>query len=293
MKRSELCRVFDIHRTTLSEWHQRAQQGSLENRPVSGSPRKIKAEAEAVLVQQLQATPDATLEEHVARWKEEQGQSVSRATMARAILRLGPRGWTRKKSLRAQEQDPEARRLWIEQAKEWDAQQLVFLDECGVNTTLHRCYARAPRGQRAYGVVPRNWKHNTTVVGALSLEGVQAAMTLEGALDGAAFEVFIEHFLCPVLKPGQIVIADNLGAHKSPKVKELIEKKECLWVPLPTYSPDLNPIENLWSQFKSHLRKEAPRTQERLDALIWPSLSRATPQHARNWFQNAGYALDG
>ena len=198
-----------------------------------------------------------------------------------------------KKSLRAQEQDPEARRVWIEKAKEWDASRLVFLDECGVNTTLHRRYARAPRGERAVGVVPRNWKHNTTVVGALSLEGVLAVMTLEGALDGAAFQVFIEHFLCPVLQPGQIVIADNLGAHKSPKVKELIEAKECLWVPLPTYSPDLNPIENLWSQFKSHLRKEAARTQDKLDALIWPSLSRATPQHARNWFQNAGYALDG
>ena len=192
--------------------------------------------------------------------------------------------------MRAQEQDEEARRLWIEQAKPWEVERLVFLDECGVNTTLHRRYARAPRGQRAVGVVPRNWEHNTTVVGALSLQGVQAAMTLKGALDGAAFEVFIEHFLCPVLQPGQIVIADNLGAHKSPRVKELIEEKECLWVPLPTYSPDLNPIENLWSQFKSHLRKEAARTQQALDALIWPALSQATLQHIRNWFTHAGYS---
>ena len=97
MKRSEVCRVFGIHRTTLYEWHKRAQQGSLEDRPVSGRPRQIQAQDEAALVQQLQATPDATLEEHVARWKEERGQRVSRATMARAILRLGPRGWTRKK----------------------------------------------------------------------------------------------------------------------------------------------------------------------------------------------------
>jgi transposase len=198
-----------------------------------------------------------------------------------------------KKSLRAQEQDQEARRVWIEQAQTWDVEQLVFLDECGINTTLHRRYARSPRGERAYGVAPRNWKHNITVVGALSLEGVQVAMTLEGALDGAAFEVFIEHFLCPVLKPGQIVIADNLSAHKSTRVKELIQAKGCLWVPLPTYSPDLNPIENLWSQFKSYLRKEAARTQEALEALIWPSLSRATPLHARNWFKNAGYTVDG
>ena len=97
MKRGEVCRVFGIHRTTLYAWYQRSQQGSLEDRPASGSPRKIKAEHEAALLLQLQAVPDATLEEHVARWKAEQGQSVSRATMARAILRLGPRGWTRKK----------------------------------------------------------------------------------------------------------------------------------------------------------------------------------------------------
>jgi transposase len=195
-----------------------------------------------------------------------------------------------KKSLRAQEQDPEVRRVWIEQAQTWDTSQLVFLDECGVNTTLHRRYARAPRGVRAVGVVPRNWKHNTTVVGALSLQGVQAAMTLPGALDRDAFEVFVEHFLCPVLKPGQIVIADNLSAHRSPMAKQLIEAKQCLWVSLPTYSPDLNPIEKLWSQFKSVLRKQAARTQEALDALIWPALSQATPQHIQNWFAHAGYS---
>lgn len=192
--------------------------------------------------------------------------------------------------MRAQEQDPQARRVWIEQARTWDISKLVFLDECGINTTLHRLYARSPRGERAVGVVPRNWKHNTTVVGALSLSGVQVAMTLQGALDGAAFEVFIEHFLCPKLTPGQIVIADNLSSHKSPRVKELIEEKECLWVALPTYSPDLNPIEKLWSQFKSYLRREAARTQEALDALIWPALCQATSHYIRNWFTHAGYS---
>ena len=138
-------------------------------------------------------------------------------------------------------------------------------------------------------MVPRNWKHNTTVVGALSLQGVQAAMTLPGALDREAFEVFIQRILCPTLVPGQIVILDNLSAHKSHKAKEWIEEAGCSWVHLPTYSPDLNPIEHLWSQFKSVLRKEAARTQERLDALIWPTLCQATPQHIQNWFTHAGY----
>lgn len=191
--------------------------------------------------------------------------------------------------MRPQEQDPEARRVWTAQAKKWDVNQLVFLDECGINTTLHRRYARAPRGERAVGVVPRNWKCNTTVVGALSLRGVQAAMTLAGALDTSAFEVFVENILCPTLLPGQIVILDNLSAHKSQRSKELIENKGCSCVHLPTYSPDLNPIEHLWSQFKSHLRREAARTQDKLDELIWPLLCRATSQHIRNWFQHAGY----
>jgi transposase len=175
-------------------------------------------------------------------------------------------------------------------ARQWDVRRLVFLDECGINTTMHRLFARAPRGQRAPGVVPRNWKHNTTVVGALSLSGVQAVMTLEGALDTSAFKVFVEHFLVPALVPGQIVILDNLSVHKSACVRERIEAAGCSLLFLPTYSPDLNPIEKLWSQFKSHLRREAARTQEQLDALIWPALSRATPSHIQNWFLHAGYS---
>lgn len=192
--------------------------------------------------------------------------------------------------MRAQEQNPEARREWRAQAKQWDARRLVFLDECGINTSLHRLYARAPRGQRAVGVVPRNWKHNTTVVGALSLSGVQAVMTLEGALDMSAFEVFIEHFLVPALVPGQMVVLDNLSVHKSVRAREMIEAAGCSLLFLPTYSPDLNPIEKLWSQFKSYLRKEAARTQEQLDALIWPTLCHATTHHIRNWFTHAGYS---
>jgi transposase len=198
-----------------------------------------------------------------------------------------------KKSVRAQEQNLEERRLWISQAKQWDIRRLVFIDECGINTLLHRLFARAPRGQRAVDVVPRNWKHNTCVVGALSLAGVQAAMTLEGALDTDAFEVFVERILVPTLQPGQIVILDNLSSHKSQKTRRMIEAARCSLVFLPTYSPDFNPIEMLWSQFKSHLRREAARTQEQLDNLIWPLLCQATSQHIRNWFYHAGYTTGG
>lgn len=147
--------------------------------------------------------------------------------------------------MRAQEQNQEARRLWITQARQWDVKRLLFLDECGINTTMHRRFGRAPRGERAVGVVPRNWKHNTSVVGALSLQGVQAVMTLPGALDTAAFEVFVQNILVPTLVPGQILILDNLSVHKSHTVQQMIEAAGCTLIFLPTYSPDLNPIERV------------------------------------------------
>lgn len=193
--------------------------------------------------------------------------------------------------MKAREQDEEKRRHWWQQVRGLDATQMVFLDECGINTAMHRRFGRAPKGKRCHGVVPRNWKSSTTILGALSVRGVQAVMSLEGATDRLAFEAFIEQVLLPTLVPGQIVVLDNLSAHKSPKAQRLVEEAGCVWLFLPPYSPDFNPIEMLWSKFKSDLRREAARTQKHLDQLIWPLLQTASPQHARNWFQHAGYRL--
>jgi len=169
----------------------------------------------------------------------------------------------------------------------------VFLDETGCNTTLYRLMGRAPRGVRLEERVPRNWKHNTTVLGALSL-GAQAqenwqALILEGAADRLAFEAFIEHVVVPWLRPGQIVILDNLSAHKSAKAQRLVEEKGCRWVYLPTYSPDFNPIEMLWSKLKQYLRTVAARTQEALEEAITHGLFRVSSQDAAGWFNAAGY----
>jgi len=193
--------------------------------------------------------------------------------------------------VRAKEQDQVLRQEWRQQIQDVDLSQLVFLEECGVHTAIHRRYGRAPRGERSVGVVPRNWKHSTTILGALSPHGVQAVMSLEGATDRFAFEAFIEQVLLPTLLPGQVVVMDNLSAHKSAKAQQLVEEAGCSWLFLPPYSPDFNPIEMLWRKFKSDLRREAPRSQLHLDELIWPLLSTATPQHAQNWFKKAGYDL--
>ena len=119
----------------------------------------------------------------------------------------------------------------------------MFVDECSTNVALTSLYARAPRGERAYGEAPRNWGKNVTLIASLSTEGVMAAMSVAGATDAAAFETYIEHFLAPTLKDGQVVVMDNLQVHKSKRVRELIEGAGAEVLFLPPYSPDFSPIE--------------------------------------------------
>ena len=171
------------------------------------------------------------------------------------------------------------------------AHQLVFVDECGSHLALTPLYAYAPRAERAVGSVPKNRGQNTTILGALTLSGIEAAMTLEGAADGAAFEVFVEHIVLPVLSPGQIVVMDNLNIHKNQRVRQLIEGVGCwVWF-LPTYSPDLNPIELAWSKLKEYLRRVGARTREALEEAIAESLDTITAQDAAHWFTHCGCQL--
>jgi transposase len=192
--------------------------------------------------------------------------------------------------VRAQEQDLEARSLWRTLAKQWRPEDLVFIDESGCNTTFHSRYGRSLRGQRLDSVVPRNWKSNTTIIGALTLQDWQA-MTLEGAMDRFAFDAFIEHVLVPGLRPGQIVVLDNLSTHKSEKARTMVEAAGCQWVFLPTYSPDFNPIEMMWSKLKTYLRKTAARTQEALEDAIAQGLKKISAKDARGWFGAAGFKI--
>ncbi len=124
----------------------------------------------------------------------------------------------------------------------------MFVDECSTNISLTTVYGRAPRGERAYGRVPRNWGKNVTLLCSLSTEGVGAAMSVEGATDGVAFETYIEHFLAPTLEARQVVVMDNLQVHKSKRVRELIEGAGAEILFLPPYSPDFSPIEETFSK---------------------------------------------
>ena len=151
-------------------------------------------------------------------------------------------------------------------------------------------YAYAPRGERAYGNVPKNRGENTSLLAALSLdEGVCAAMTLTGAVDGVAFEAYVKEVLCPKLRAGQVVILDRLNVHKSQRVREAILAKGCELVFLPSYSPDLNPIELAFSKLKTWVRHVEARTREDLDDAIAAALKTVTLQDVIGWFGYAGY----
>ena len=172
-----------------------------------------------------------------------------------------------------------------------DVQRFVFVDESGSNLAMTSLYARAPKGQRAFASVPKNRGRNTTILGAISVSGWQVGMTIEGAADRLAFEVFIEHYLLPTLQPGQIVVLDNLSIHKGQRVRALVESVGCSRLFLPTYSPDFNPIELAWSKLKTFLRRTGARTREALELAIGRGLDTISPQDATNWCKHCGYHL--
>jgi transposase len=195
-----------------------------------------------------------------------------------------------KKSKIAQERDEEARGLWRWLASRFDARRLVFVDESGFHTSMTRLYARALKGKRAYGKVPRNRGKNTTLIAAITLEGAMGApMTVEGATDSEAFEAYVEHFLAPTLREGQVVVLDGLGAHRPKRIRELVETRGADLVFLPSYSPDLNPIEEAFSKVKALVRKEGARLSEALVEAIGRALAAVTAEDAAGWFAHAGY----
>jgi transposase len=169
-----------------------------------------------------------------------------------------------------------------------DPKDFVFVDETGVNIAMTRRYGRAPKGKRVHASTPVNKGKNVTVLGALSPTGITAAMTIEGSTDTPVFLTFVQKILAPALRPGQMVIMDNLSSHKAEGVKEAIEAARAALEYLPSYSPDLSPIEECWSKFKAFLRAKAARSRE-LDQAITEAFDMITLQNARGWFAHCGY----
>jgi transposase len=190
----------------------------------------------------------------------------------------------------ATERDEAKRRTWIRLIRNVDARRLVFIDESGANITLARRYGRAPRDERCYGSAPRNYDENLTLFASLSLEGMQAAMLLDGAADGVSFQVYVERILIPTLRPRQLVVMDNLSVHKRPAIRTAIEAAGCRVLFLPSYSPDFNPIEQAFSKIKAYLRRMGARTKESLEAAIGEALDLVTTSDATGYFRHCGYS---
>jgi transposase len=208
---------------------------------------------------------------------------------------VGDESATEKKSLHAAEQDTEAgrrqRAKWWEQMGRIEAERLIFLDESGVTTEMTRRYGRALGSARVQEGTPAGHWKTLTVLGAVCQSGWVATMTIQAATDGEVFRAYLEHVLCPQLKSGQIVVMDNLSAHKVNGVRALIEAAGAELRYLPPYSPDFNPIEKCWSKVKQALRATKARTLETLEQAMADALTTITAQNAANCFRHCGYGL--
>ena len=182
-----------------------------------------------------------------------------------------------------------AREAWRELVPRLDPDRLVFIDETGASTKMARLYGRSKRGSRCRSAIPHGHWLTTTFTAALRRTALTAPMTLDGPMNAVAFRAYAEQVLAPTLAPGDIVVMDNLSAHKGAPVRAAIESRGAILILLPPYSPDFNPIENAFAKFKSLLRKAAARKVETLDGVIADAFHAFTPQECSNYFLAAGY----
>ena len=264
--------------------------GSIQPQPHrGGNPAKLAPEDLERLRELVQQQPDATLEE----LRQRLGVACSTMAICRALKKLGLP--LKKKVPRAAEQGrpdvQERRQEFSAELAGVDPHRLVFVDECGANTAMTRTHGRAPVGQRVYADTPGHWDSITLTCG-LRLSGVTAAMAFPGATNTDMFETYVADVLVPELKPGDVVVWDNPKPHLSDEAIEAVEAAGARVVPLPPYSPDLTPIEEMFSKVKGAMRSAAARTTEAVYAAFCSALHDVTPEDIAGWFQDrAAYAM--
>ena len=288
----EIATRFAVGRASVVRICRRKREtGSVAPKPYNGgfAPR-LGDEELAAIRGFLEEEPDLTIMELTDMNNGELGIIVSTSTTSRALARLG---MTRKKSLVAEERLTKRVQMLREAFLEWRCSihpnRLVFIDETGSTIAMTRSRGRAPRGEPVVDVVPRNRGDVITVIGALTLGGLCATMTVQGGTTKEVFEAYVEHVLVPELVPGDVVVLDNLAAHKGRRVREMIEAHGAKLVFQPPYSPDLNPIELAWAKLKELLRTAKARTREALDVAVAHALTMVTPDDAYGWFTHCGY----
>jgi transposase len=268
----------------------RRRTGSVQPKPHAGvPPRKLDAAAEARLLELVRAQPDATL----AELRDRLGIPCCLMTIARALQRH--KITRKKKSLHAQERDSprvqRQRRAFKKKLAQVDPDHLVFVDETGATTAMTRTHGRAPQGERVKAAAPGAW-HNVTLIAGLRTAGVVAPLALAGAVDGVVFQTYVQEALVPELHPGDVVVLDNLQAHKNPAVSAAIEAVGARVEPLPVYSPDLSPIEEMYSKTKTYLRKVAARATDTVITAMGEALQGVTRSDILGWFHHrCAYAM--
>src|SRR3954466_1973228 len=285
--RRKLALRFKVNTSTITKsLRLRRQTGSCEPRPHAGGVAPtLDGDALQRLRGLVEKTPDATLE--VLRRK--MGVSGSRMIICRALQKLGLP--LKKESPHASERDTpevqEERREFAEAVEPIEPKRFVFVDETGVTTAMTPAYGRAPKGERVESAAPASWE-SVTVIAAMGLDGVRAPLAFEGALNAITFQTYVEQVLVPALHQGDVVVFDNLSSHLSPAVFEAIERAGASVLPLPPYSPDFNPIEEMFSKFKEFLRRVGSRARGHLYEAIGDGLRLVTPEDILGLSRHAG-----
>lgn len=204
---------------------------------------------------------------------------------------MQPAALAQKKGLTASERNNRKRAWYWRKLKALCHRRLRFIDETGINIALTRRYGRAPRGERVSEAVPKNYREQRSVISSMSVDGVAAVFIIEGAVDTTAFDVYVERVLRPTMRKGDIFVLDNLTAHHASQIEEVAAQcaARVLW--LAPYSPDLSPIELLWSKIKTGLRKAKARTIEELSQALNKGLELITLNDCRAWFEHCGYSV--
>jgi transposase len=285
-----IARLFSVSLSCVVRLLQRWRRtGSVQPKPHRGAARKLDAAADARLRELVRQQPDATL----AELRDRLGAACSLMTIARALRRQ--RLSRKKKTLRAQERDSPRvrarRRAFKKKLVAVDPDHLVFVDESGANTGMTRTHGRAPRGQRVKAAAPGAWQ-NVTLIAALRTSEVVAPRAVPGAVDQTVFQAYVDQALVPELHEGDVVVMDNLQAHKQRAVIEAIEAAGARVEALPAYSPDLTPIEEMFSKVKNYLRTAAARTTEAVITAMGRALDRVTQSDILGWFHDrCAYAM--
>ncbi len=287
----QIARLFSVSLSFIVRLLQRRRATeSVQPKPHGGGPTpKLDAAAVRRLLALVRKQPDATL----AELRDRLGIPCHIATIARVLRRH--RISRKKKTLHAQERDrPEVqaqRAAFTERLAAVDPEHLVFVDEFGATTAMTRRYGRAPEGERVEAAAPGAWKNVTLIVGLRPNE-VVAPFVFEGATDGAAFGTYVPEVLVPELQTGDVVVWDNLQPHKNAAVKAAIEAAGARVEPLPVYSPDLTPVEELGSKVKEFLRSMGARTTQTVMGALGTALGQITPSDIAGWFQHrCAYAM--